>query len=81
MKTEQSEMRSVFDGLGVFVAVAVMSLLLLGVVFGVVYWMAGRCLVLSGRQLEQPEVEQVRAYISGAIFTILLLGCWLTGMH
>lgn len=49
MKTEQSEMRSVFDGLGVFVAVAAISLLLLGVVFGVVYWIAGRCLALSGR--------------------------------
>lgn len=74
-------MRSVFAGLGVFVAVAVISLLLLGVVFGVVYWMAGRCLVLSGRQLEQPEVERVRAFIAGTVFTILLLGCWLSGMH
>lgn len=81
MKTEEAKMRSVFDGLGVFVAVAMFSLLLLGVVFGVVYWLAGRGLVLSGRQLEQPEVERVRAYISGTVFTILLLGCWLTGMH
>lgn len=79
MKTEQSELRSVFDGLGLFLVVSAISLLLLGVVFGVVYWMAGRCLVLSGRQLEQPEVERVRTVSTVTVFTILLLGCWLSG--
>lgn len=74
-------MRSVFDGLGVFIVVAVISLLLLSVVFGVVHWVAGRCLVLSGLQVEQPEVDRVRAFIAGTVVSLLLLGFWLSGMH
>jgi|GEM_PF-4889996 len=81
MKTQEARMRSVFDGVGVFIVVAVISVLLLSVVFGVVYWVAGRCLVLSGHQLEQPEVDRVRAFIAGTVVSLLLLGVWLSGMH
>ncbi|MEQ2009360.1 MAG: hypothetical protein ABMA26_21470 [Limisphaerales bacterium] len=81
MKTQEARVRSVFDGLGLFLVVVAISLLFLGVVFGVVYWLAGRCLVLSGRRLEQPEVERVRAFIAGTAVSLLLLGIWLSGMH
>lgn len=74
-------MRSVFDGLGLFLVVVAISLLFLAGLFGVVYWLAGRCLVLSGRQLEQPEVERVRAFIAGTVVSLLFLGIWLSGMH
>lgn len=81
MNAQEPKMRSVFDGLGLFLVVAAISVLFLGALFGVVYWLAGRCLVLSGRQLEQPEVERVRAFIAGTAVSLLLLGFWLSGMH